>query len=85
MISFKAYSFVSICSTIGMIFHAVQKQETFFNTIVYLTSSKINLLIFFNFLVVSLFNLGNLLVWIFFMEIRSIESKVRVTHPPSTD
>ena len=76
MLSFKAYSFISIISTIGVIFNAIQKHETFFNTVVYLTSSKINLLVFFNFLVVALFNIGNILVWIFFSQIRSIESKV---------
>jgi hypothetical protein len=70
MLSFQFYSFFSIVSTVGMIIHAIQKQETFFNTVVYLTSSKINLLIFFNFLVVGLFNLGNFMVWIFFNQIR---------------
>lgn len=76
MLSFKSYSIVSIVSTVGMIINAIQKNETFFNTVVYLTSSKINLVIFFNFLVVTLINLGNILVWIFFVQIRSIESKV---------
>lgn len=80
MINFKSYSFVSVILTVGMIINAIQKHDTFFNTIVFLTSSKINLLIFFNFLLISLINLGNILVWIFFTNIRSIESKVCFYH-----
>jgi hypothetical protein len=76
MLSFQLYSYVSIFSTVGIIINAVQTYETFFNIIVYLTSSKVNLLILFNFMVICLFNVGNILVWIFFSQIRSIESKV---------
>ena len=71
---------MSIVSTCGMIFNAIQKYETFYNIVVYLTSQKINLLIFFNFLVVTLINVINLLVWIFFEQIRTIESKVYHPH-----
>ena len=76
MISFKSYSLLSTVTTVGMIMNAIQKHETFFNIVVYLTSQKINLLIFFNFLVVILINLEAFLVWIFFDQIRTIESKV---------
>jgi len=78
MFSFKLYSLVSVVSTAGMIINAIQKYETFYNIVVSLTSQKINLLIFFNFLVVVLINLVNLLVCIFFEQIRTIESKVRL-------
>ena len=60
-----------------MVVHAVQKQDgSFFNTVVYLTSQKINLLVFFNFIIIVLVNAASLLIWIFFDQIRSIESKV---------
>jgi hypothetical protein len=75
MLSFKFYSYVSILSTVGIVVNAIQQYTTFFHIVVFLTSSKINLLIFFNCLLVGLINVGNLLVWIFFSEIRPIESK----------
>ena len=84
MLGFYFYSFLSMTATVGVIYNAIQKQETFFNTVVFLTSQKINLLIFFNFLVVVLMNLGNFLVWIFFDKIRSIESKVILLFDSST-
>ena len=64
MINFKSYSLLSVVFTVGMVAYAVQKHETFFNIVVYLTSQKINLVIFFNFLVVVIFNLEAFLVWI---------------------
>ena len=76
MLTFHSYSVLSVLSTIGMILNAIQKHETFFNIVVYLTSQKLNLLIFFNFIVVFLANLGGILVLVFFDKIRSIESKV---------
>lgn len=76
--SFRSYSLFSFLTTAGMVFHAVQKQEgSFFNTVVYLTSQKINLLVFFNFFVILLVNMAGILIWIFFDQIRLIESKVR--------
>lgn len=76
MISFKAYTFLSVGATIATIYNAIAKHDTFFNTVVYLTSQKLNLLIFFNFLIAIIINFGNLVVWIFFNQIRPIESKV---------
>ncbi len=76
MIGSLIYTVCSTAATGGVIYNAIQKQETFFNTVVFLTSQKVNLLIFFNFLVVVFMNIGNFLVWIFFDKIRSIESKV---------
>lgn len=78
MINFKLYSLVSTVITGVMIGNAIQKYETFYNIVVYLTSQKINLVIFFNFLSVCLINFVNLLVWVFFDQIRTIESKVSI-------
>ena len=75
--NFKTYTLLSLAGTFGIIAHAFQKQEgSFFNTVVYLSSQKINLLVFFNFFVVTLINLTNILIWVFFDSIRSIEYKV---------
>jgi hypothetical protein len=75
--TFQSYSLLSVATAVGMVFHAVQKQEgSFFNTVVYLTSQKINLLIFFNFFTVILINMASVLIWLFFDQIRTIESKV---------
>ena len=74
LMNFKTYSLLSLAATFGIIWHAFQKQEgSFFNTVVYLSSQKVNLLVFFNFFVVTLINLTNILIWIFFDSIRSIE------------
>jgi hypothetical protein len=75
--NFKTYTLLSLAGTFGIIAHAFQKQEgSFFNTVVYLSSQKINLLVFFNLFVVTLINLTNILIWVFFDSIRSIEYKV---------
>jgi hypothetical protein len=75
--NFKTYTLLSLACTFGIIAHAFQKQEgSFFNTVVYLSSQKLNLLVFFNFFVVTLINLTNILIWVFFDSIRSIEYKV---------
>lgn len=76
--TFRTYSVLSVATTLAMVAHAIDKQEgSFFNTVVYLTSQKVNLLVFFNFFVVTLVNMAGVLVWIFFDHIRAIESKVR--------
>jgi hypothetical protein len=75
--TFRVYSLASLVTTAAMVLHAVRKQEgSFFNTVVYLASQKINLVILFNFLIVLLSNLTSVLIWIFFDHIRPIESKV---------
>lgn len=76
MINFKLYSLISTIITGVTIGNAIQKYETFYNIVVHLTSQKVNLVIFFNFLLVILINFVNLLVWVFFDQIRTIESKV---------
>lgn len=54
---------------------AVQNEKTFFDVVMRLTSSKLNLVLFLNCFVVVLSNLGNLLVSIFFGQLRTVESK----------
>eukprot|EP00347_Sterkiella_histriomuscorum_P024413 403331202 len=75
MINFKLYSLISALITFITISNSIQKYETFYNIVVHLTSQKVNLVIFFNFLSVVLINFINLLVWVFFDQIRTIESK----------
>ena len=67
LISFTSYSLVSVMTAVAMVVHAINKQEgSFFNTVVYLTSQKINLLVFFNFFIVVLVNSTAIMIWIFF-------------------
>ena len=60
----------------GVTMKAIQENQNFYDTVVSLASNKLYLLIFFNLLIVLLINFGNLLIWIFFSEIRTIESNV---------
>jgi hypothetical protein len=54
-------------TAVAMVVNAINKQEgSFFNTVVYLTSQKINLLVFFNFFIVVLVNSTAIMIWIFF-------------------
>jgi hypothetical protein len=77
VVNFRNYSLFSAVTAFAMIAHAYQKQHgNFFNTVVYLTSQKVNLLVFLNFFLVSLLQIGNILVWVFFDSIRTIEIKV---------
>ena len=77
MVNFRNYSIFSAVTAFAMIAHSYQKQDgNFFNTVVYLTSQKVNLLVFLNFFLVTLLQMGNILVWVFFDSIRTIELKV---------
>jgi hypothetical protein len=51
------------------------ENKTVFSTLVNLTSHKLNLLIFFNAIIVVLVQFSNLLIWIFFGDIRIIEQR----------
>jgi len=75
MISFKTYSFLSVLTTAAVILRTTTLHRNFFDSVVILTHEKINLVIIFNFIVVILMNFGNLMIWMFFNEIRMIESK----------
>ena len=72
---FGAFSVLSIAIPIGIVLKTVQRERTFFDVIMQLTSSKLNLVFFLNCFVVVLSNMGNLLVHIFFGQLRTVESK----------
>jgi len=70
---FKIYSLASLLVPIWIVGNAVAEHKTMFGTLVNLTSFKLNLLIFFNGIVVLLMQFSNFLIWIFFGDIRIIE------------
>ena len=69
------YSVLSIALTVGIVTNAVKTQRTFFDIVVQLTSSKLNLVIFLNCLIVVLTNAANLMIYTFFGTVRAVESK----------
>ena len=73
---FTIYSVGSFLVPVYIVLDAVAKHKTAFNTLVNLTSFKLNLLIFFNGIMMMLIQFSNLLIWIFFGDIRIIEQKV---------
>ena len=75
MLIFNLYSVVSLLIPVWIVTKAVRENKTAFSTLVDLTSFKLNLLIFLNAAIVLLVQLSNLLVWIFFGDIRIIEQK----------
>ena len=72
---FGAFSLVSIAVPVGIIIKTVQKERNFLDMVMHLTSSKLNLVLFLNCLVVIIANAANLLVWGFFGSVRTVESK----------
>ena len=69
------YTIVSVATPAVIVYQAFNQHKTMFSTLVALTSSKLNLLLLFNFLLVLLIQFSNLVIWIFFGEIRIIEQK----------
>ena len=74
---FNIYSVASFLVPVYIVVDALAQHKTAFNTLVNLTSFKLNLLIFFNGIMMMLVQFSNLLIWIFFGDIRIIEQKVR--------
>ena len=72
---FGAYSVLSIAVPVGIVLKTIQRERTFFDMVIYLTSSKLNLVLFLNCLVVVLSLAANLLVSCFFGLVRTVESK----------
>lgn len=70
---FKIYSAVSLIVPVWIVAVAVSEHKTTFSTLVDLTSFKLNLLIFFNGVMVLLILFSNFLTWLFFGDIRIIE------------
>lgn len=73
---FGVYSVLSIGSTAYLVASEIQTKKFLLEVVIALTTSKLNLVIFLNCLVVLLTNVTNLLIYIFFGEIRPNESKV---------
>lgn len=73
---FNLYSAASLLVPVWIVSVAVNEHKTAFSTLVDLTSFKLNLLIFFNGVVVLLLLFSNFLTWVFFGDIRIIEQKV---------
>jgi len=73
---FGVYSVLSIGSTAYLVVNEIQTKKFLLEVVIALTTSKLNLVIFLNCLVVLLTNITNLLIYIFFGEIRPTESKV---------
>ena len=73
---FKIYSLVSLVVPVWIVVRAVAEHKTAFGTLVNLTSFKLNLLLFFNGVVVLLIQFFSFLIWAFFGDIRIIEQKV---------
>ena len=72
---FGAFSTISIAVPLGIVLKTIQRERTFFDMVIYLTSSKLNLVLFLNCLAVILTNAANLLVTCFFGQVRTVESK----------
>ena len=72
---FFAYTCISLAVPIYIVNKAVNEHDTIFGTLVDLTSYKLNLMIFFNAMLMLLVQFSNWLVWLFFDDIRIIEQK----------
>jgi hypothetical protein len=73
---FALYTVGSVGTTVSLVANAVSLHGNFFDVVVDLTSSKLNLLIFLNCLLCILLNMYNVFVYVFFGNIREVESKV---------
>lgn len=73
---FGVYSLASIGATGYLVLNEVQTKKFLLEVVIGLTTSKLNLVIFLNCLFVLLTNMTNLLIYLFFGEIRPNESKV---------
>ncbi len=70
-----AFSVLSIAVPVGIVVKTIQREKTSLDAVMHLTSSKLNLVLFLNCLLVILSNASNLLVHVFFGQIRTVESK----------
>ena len=72
---FGAVSVVAIAVPVAIVVKTVQTQRNFFDIVMHLTSSKLNLVIFLFALIVLLTNAANFMVYCFFGQVRTVESK----------
>ena len=70
-----AYSIFAVYSAGKLVSDTIAYERTVFGTLVALTSQKLNILNLFNAVIVVCMQFSNLLVWVFFGEIRMIESR----------
>ena len=63
---FGAYSVLSVAVPVGIVIKTVQTERNYFDMVMHLTQSKLNLVLFMNCLVCLLTNAANLLVYGFF-------------------
>lgn len=70
-----AYSIFAVYSAGKLVSDTIAIERTVFGTLVALTSQKLNILNIFNAVIVACMQFSNLLVWVFFGEIRMIESR----------
>ena len=74
---FKVYAVVSVLLPIWIVKNTVDtNQGQFFDTVVMLTSNKLNLVLALNGVISILFLIANMLTYVFFGQIRQVESKV---------
>lgn len=73
---FGVYSVLSIGFTASIVIGEVKTKKCLLEVIIALTTSKVNLVVFLNCLIVLLTNAADLLIYIFFGQIRPTESKV---------
>ena len=60
------YSLASVGAASFIVAKAARTERTFFDMVIYVTSSKLNLVIFLNCLVVLLTLAGNMMIYVFF-------------------
>lgn len=75
---FFGFSVVSVAVPVSIVVKTVQSEATFFDMVLSLTSSKLNLVLLLNCLLVVLTNASNLLICCFFGQVRTVESKYLV-------
>ena len=72
---FGTFSVISIAVPIGIVVKTVQREKNFIDIVLQLTSSKLNLVLLLNCLLVILTNSANFMVSTFFGVVRDVESK----------
>ena len=72
---FGAYSVIAIALPVGIVVKTVQREKNFLDIVMQLTSSKLNLVLLLNCLLVVLSNAANFLVTTFFGAVRDVEAK----------
>lgn len=71
---FGAYSVLAIALPVGIVVKTVQREKNFIDIVMQLTSSKLNLVLLLNCLLVVLTNAANLMVSTFFGVVRDVEA-----------